>query len=59
MLEKEEGLRKFEEERDIFEVCKRYVGSQFKITRAIIYGIIYALLDSHELFMRANSQKMP
>ena len=58
MLERDEGLRKFEREKDIFDILKKHIKIDFKITRALIYGIVYALLESHELFMKAKSNKM-
>lgn len=58
MGEKDEGIRKFEREKDIFDILRNYIKIDFKITRALIYGIIYSLLESHELFMRAKASKM-
>jgi hypothetical protein len=46
MLECPEALPKFDKEKDIFEIFKKYINSKFKIARALIYGIIYALLES-------------
>lgn len=46
MLEKEEAFVKFEGEPDLFDVLKRYTQIPFKITRALIYGVIYALLEN-------------
>lgn len=58
MLEKEEAFAKFERENDIFDVLKKYTQVSFKITRALVYGIIYALLENEELFYRAHDQKL-
>ncbi len=46
MVERDDGLRKIEKEKDVFDVLKKYTKSKFKITKTLTYGIIFALLES-------------
>lgn len=53
-----EGLNKFEKEKDIFEILKKYVKSPYKLVKTLIYGIIYSLLENKQLYSLAVSQKL-
>ena len=58
LTEPEEGIKRFRKEGDIFTILKRYLETDFMITKVITYAIIYSLLEDEYMWNLAHKEKL-